>query len=272
MTTNFTVPLDTNGEIYFNGEHSRAEHNHYRVTFRPPTIPLSEWVLIESDTTAYGLIDVYSPAGVLLAPGCYFAPGQVLHIPGASYGIPVALTRAGILHIQSSPAQLAAQTTFPRSVEQGVLYKGGIFPSARDAAVPELYYHPLSAPSSVAPLVIGLSGEPTYLAVRALTGFTVSHWIDALIVSFEVQDGAPAHIQTIGRIGSATSITNMNGYLHTHARLGIWAVPSATNPDSGATPPATLLSFVAGMARPYRRRWDLGFAAATTFGADSVLA
>ena len=271
MTTNFTVPLDTNGEIFFNGEQSRAEHNHYRVTFRPPSMPLNEWTLIESDTTAYGLIDVYSSSGVLLAPGCYFAPGQVLHIPGAAYGIPVALTRAGILHIHSSASQLTAQTTFPRSVESGVLYKGGVLPVTRDATVPELYYHTLSAPSSATPLVIGLSGEPNYFATRVMANFTPSHWVDVLLVSFEVYDGAPTHIQTLARISSTTSMTNQNGYLHAHARLGIWAIPSATNPDAGATPPATIMTFVAGMTRPYRRRWDIGFASATSFGADSVL-
>ena len=267
----FSAPLDTNGELYYLGQHSRAEHSLFRETFSPPQVPMSEYTLIDPASTAYGLMDVYGKGGILLAENVSFAPCGVLHVPGADYGIPVALTRAGILYTTSSSNPLSAVTIVPRSVEQGLLYKGGVFPITRDATVTELYYHPLSAPSSVAPLVCGLSGEVVMATMRSAGAFTASHWLDVLLVGFEVADGAPAHIQVIARIASATSITPYSSYLHTHQRLGILAVPSATNPDAGATPPSTMFSFLMGVTRPYRRAWDIGYSSATTFGASATL-
>lgn len=267
----FSAPLDTNGELYFLGQHSRAEHSHFRETFKPPQVPMSEYTLIDPATTAYGLMAVYGKGGVLLAENVSFAPCGVIHVPGADYGIPVALTRAGILYTTSSNEPLTPVTTIQRATEQGLLYKGGVFPIARDATVTELYYHPLSAPSSATPLVCGLSGEVSMAVMRGAGAFTTSHWLDVLLVGFEVANDAPAHIQAIARITSATSISTYAGYLHTHQRLGILALPSATNPDAGATPPSTVFNFTFGITRPYRRAWDIGYSSGTTFGASATL-
>ena len=267
----FSAPLDTNGELYFLGQHSRAEHSPFRATFRPPQVPMCEYTLIDPASTAYGLMHVYGKGGNLLAENISFAPSGVIRVPGADYGIPVALTRAGILYTTSSSDTLSAVTLATRAVEQGLLYKGGVFPIVRDATVAELYYHPLSAPSSATPLVCGLSGEVSMAVTRGAGAFTPSQWLDVLLVSFEVADGVPAHIQVIARIASATSITSYASYLHTHQRLGILALPSASNPDAGATPPSTMFNFLMGVTRPYRRVWDIGYSSATTFGASATL-
>lgn len=199
-------------------------------------------------------------------------PGLVYHIDADTIK-PVGVRRAGELWIVYGRG--CAAPDYTRSDGRGNYrnIQGTIFPLSQIALYPggplsNIWCHPLSKPDSVAPMVCGISGYPASSLALAQNGYTAANWAAVHACLFNV-DPATQNVYNVRRLAGAAPTawavvaTDVNPW----DRLGVIAIPSATNPDPSLAP-AVSFSFLVDFFMVYSRTAEIGYSG---FGTKSEL-
>lgn len=200
------------------------------------------------DSSAHIVVVFYSASGDLTDP-IAMSPGHSVSVPGAKGFRIVALYRAGIVRMTASDGAAmqtpdVAAARFPRHAQIAVpVFLGGLSAVAQNTWT--------LAGDAVGPCC-QFTGEPYSAQWDPQPTFTASHWQTLSLVALgRDRNGAYTNRRSIVNLTNLSVIANV---VHANDELGVWAVPSATNPSPTAPPfGGILLGLQLMVYRAYQR-------------------
>ena len=233
--------VDSNGEIYrfpgvAYGDDLRAVgyENPCHTAFVPfgPQVynTRGNYYHLGYESSAHIVAVFYNASGDLTDP-ISMAPGHTVNVQGASGFRVVALIRAGLMRMTVSDALSiatpdAATARFSRHVQIPVpVFLGGLSAVSQNTWT--------LAGDAIGP-ACEFSGEPYSAQWDSQPTFTSSHWQTLTLVALgRDRNGAYTNRRPIINLTNLSIIANI---VHAHDELGVWAVPSASNPSPTAPP------------------------------------
>lgn len=229
--------------------------------FRDVKYIAGEWFHVSRESTGQAFV-VFRLGSVEVSPPTLVYPGSVHYVRADSIEI-VGVRRAGEIWMTSGDGKapeylLGENRALNRNIQARVfpltqiaLYSGG--------PLSNIWCHPNSAPSSVAPMVCGVSAWPTSAAPLSVVGHTAANWSLFNLCAFSVDPSTQA-VYNVRRItsGTATNPVAVGVDINPWDRLGVIAIPSATNPDPSIAP-ATSFQVLIDCFGVYSRKAEIGY-------------
>lgn len=173
----------------------------------------------------------------------------------------VGVRRAGELWICSgmgNPAQFS-------NVSQRGTYRGmqlNVFPLTQiplyaGGPLSNIWCHPNSAPGSATPMVMGTASYQSGAFLIGSVGYNASYWNSIGLCAFNVDPDTQSVVNVRRITSSLASLPSSTGQeFNTWDRLGVLAIPSATNPGVG---PGTVFQVGLEGYNTYSRKTEYGF-------------
>lgn len=233
--------------------------------YTAPVVGAFECLHVSEETTGQLFVTLWKNNQQVSAPILLYG-GVTVNI-SADKIVPVGVRRAGEVWLQLSDQQNAFTYTrgeqFPvsRGVQANVypltqipLYTGG--------PLSNLWCHPLSAPGSASPMVLGTAGRLAAGAHITRVGYTAANWAAIYLAFFNV-DPDTQSVVNVRRMSGALPATevgiSVNSFeINAWDRIGMIAIPSAANPNP-ALAPATVFQVVLELLNTYSRSAEFGY-------------
>lgn len=269
------IIADSNGEIIRLPGDTTANPNNAVVApfYSAPVQCPGDWFMASPESLGVAFVVFRRNSREISAP-VLLMPGMVYPIVADEIQI-VGVRRAGEMWLlfgrgEKYPSFTRADGRAPyRAMECRILPLTNIKLQPSDANNSNIWCHPLSAPASASPMVLGVSAYTATALALYQVGYTAAHWSALQACVFAV-DRATQSVYNVRRITNG-AITNpgANGVdVNPWDRLGVIAIPSASNPDPTIAP-ATQIGLMIEAFGVYSRLPEFGYQG---FGSKGELA
>lgn len=201
---------------------------------------------ITGATTCIPVIQFVGASGNVTDP-LVAHPGDVFHLPDATGYRVLAHVRAGILSICGGASPItSAEISGPRNPRQ-VTVSQTVLWLASSAVASNTW----TLNGDAANPAFGFGGDIAYCNLGMTYSVTSSHWHTLMLVALgRDRNGALTNRRPICNLvnGAVAPIT-----VHPHDELGVYAVPTATNPSPGTPPLGGIIALDLTIARAYVR-------------------
>lgn len=262
------IIADSNGEIIRLPGDTTANPNNavFKPFYNQPVKCPGDWFMVSPESLGTAFV-VFLKNNREVSGPVLLSPGMVYPIDADTIQI-VGVRRAGEMWIvfgrgSAMPMYTRAeQRAAYRGFELRVLPVTNIKLRPDDAGFSNIWCHPLSAPSAANPMVCGAAVWPGAALPLYFFNYTAAHWTLLRVCVFAV-DKETQSVYNVRALSSGTPTTSAATVvgidINPWDRVGVIAIPSASNPDPTIAP-ATMIGLQVDCFGSYSRKPEFGYA------------